>query len=472
MNLVLITFLLYVQLFTTFQDNAYVYFAMELVPGGELFQRLRKVGRMHPNEARFYILETFSALYHIQSLGYCYRDLKPENVMIDSEGHCKLIDFGFSTRPDRDGLMRTVVGTPVYLSPEQLNGKFTNGYTSCCDFWSLGIFLFELMTGHTPYSRDLHDTQHEVYLRILSSRGVPFPRGFNRKAKSFISSLCQKDLTKRLWRSEEIRHNKYFLFKEPTTKETVSAPSSSSSKELFSARDGGGASSRRQRSSSLARQKTGSSLLPQSRSNSIPDGQAVYLKGAEGKSAGPGDVGDDGSIHSKKRSSFDVGSQGSQCENVPIRKGQSFDSHAPQSGARGVSMSNLGGSNAGISAFGDKAKSSSSLVHKIGNMRGGGMVGGGGGDVTPTRVDEVIAEEEWVDPVNGEDGPMTEAELNQRDGERLDYIWLKVNERQLVPPYIPRLSNDKPGDDKYFRDYGIEPGDDIRVGQSFAFEGF
>ena len=434
---------------------------MELVPGGELFQRLRKVGRMHPNEARFYTTETFSALYHIQSLGYCYRDLKPENVMIDAEGHSKLIDFGFSTRPDRDGLMRTVVGTPVYLSPEQLNGKFTNGYTSCCDFWSLGIFLFELLTGRTPYSRDLHDTQHEVYLRILSSRGVPFPRGFDRKAKSFISLLCQKDLTKRLWKPEEIRHNKYFLFKEPEAKESASAPSSSSKKELLSTRSIGSSSSRKHsQSSSLLRQNTGSLLLPQS------------ARGSEGKSSGPGDEGS--TTRSKTRSSFDVGSQSSQRENIPVRKRQSFDGHANGGGVRGVSMSNLGGSNTSpTDKIGDKAKSSSSLLHRGG--KGNGMSGaGGGGDVTPIRADEVpvIAEEEWADHANDDDGPMTEAELNKRDVEQLDYIWSKVNERQLVPPFIPRLSNDKPGDDKYFRDYGMEPGDEIHVGQSFAFEGF
>ena len=435
-----------------------MYFAMELVPGGELFQRLRKVGRMHPNEARFYTLETFSALYHIQSLGYCYRDLKPENVMIDAEGHCKLIDFGFSTRPDRDGLMRTVVGTPVYLSPEQLNGKFTNGYTSCCDFWSLGIFLFELLTGRTPYSRDLHDTQHEVYLRILSSRGVPFPRGFDRKAKSFISSLCQKDITKRLWRPEEIRHNKYFLFKEPATKQPAGAPSSSSSKELFSARSGGSSSSRKRRSTSLARQSTGSSLLSQARSNSVPDGQA-YSKAAEGKSPGPGDAGDEVSIRDNLSSS-------GRRDSAPIRKTPPFEGVSSSlGGGRVVSMSSLA-SHASPNGIVDKAKSSSALVHKVGSMRGGG------GEVTPTRIDEVIAEEEGGEHAHGEDGSMTDAELNRRDGERLDYIWSKVNERQLVPPFIPRLSNDKPGDDKYFREYGNEPGDEIRVGQSFAFEGF
>ena len=218
-----------IKLFSAFQTASSVHFALELVPGGELFQRMRKVGRMLPNEARFYVFETFAALYHIHTLGYCYRDLKPENVMIDVDGHCKLVDFGFSTRPNEEGLMRTAVGTPVYLSPEQLNSKHTNGYTSACDFWSLGIFLFELLTGRTPYSKNLQDTQHEVYLRILRSRGVPFPSGFDRRSKAFINALCRKDFSKRLWHAEDIRRHKYFYFKEYKTASNKLPPSSSSS---------------------------------------------------------------------------------------------------------------------------------------------------------------------------------------------------------------------------------------------------
>lgn len=131
-----------VKLFATFQDDTFIYFAMEFVPGGELFQRLTKVDCMVPGAAQFYVFETFSALKHLHSLGYVYRDLKPENIMIDADGHIKLVDFGFSTKPDAQGLMRTSVGTPVYLSPEQLNGKFTGGYTSSVDWWSLGkVFL-------------------------------------------------------------------------------------------------------------------------------------------------------------------------------------------------------------------------------------------------------------------------------------------------------------------------------------------
>jgi serine/threonine protein kinase len=76
-----------------------------------------------------------------------YRDLKPENVMVDEDGHCKLVDFGFVTTPDENGMMRTMCGTSAYLSPEQLDRKFFGGYTKICDWWSFGVFIYELRTG-------------------------------------------------------------------------------------------------------------------------------------------------------------------------------------------------------------------------------------------------------------------------------------------------------------------------------------
>ena len=152
-----------IRLFGCYQDNANVYFAMEIAAGGELFRRLSKKCYFQPDTAKFYATEIFSAIEHVQNLGYVYRDLKPENVMLDEEGHCKLVDFGFAVRPDEDGillkyssfyivyhllhtgLIHTICGTPAYLTPEQLNGKFTNGYTNICDFWSFGIFLYGMV---------------------------------------------------------------------------------------------------------------------------------------------------------------------------------------------------------------------------------------------------------------------------------------------------------------------------------------
>jgi serine/threonine protein kinase len=85
-----------IKLFGTFQDRNYIHFALEYAPGGELFQRLGRKKSFPPPVAKFYATEIFSALEHVQSLGFIYRDLKPENVLLDEDGHCKLVDFGFS----------------------------------------------------------------------------------------------------------------------------------------------------------------------------------------------------------------------------------------------------------------------------------------------------------------------------------------------------------------------------------------
>jgi serine/threonine protein kinase len=182
---------------------------MELAAGGELFRRLSKKENFSPHASRFYSIEIFSILEHVHAMGYVYRDLKPENVMLDENGHCKLVDFGFATRPDSSGLCHTNVGTPAYLSPEQLNGKFTNGYTKIVDWWSLGCFVFELLTGLTPFCRNNRETQYAIYLRVLKGK-ISFPRKMDAESKDLVSQLCSADLTKRLCEPAEIKNHAFF----------------------------------------------------------------------------------------------------------------------------------------------------------------------------------------------------------------------------------------------------------------------
>eukprot|EP01035_Chromulina_nebulosa_P018146 gene18146-23800_t len=199
-----------IKLFGTFQNATHVFLALELAVGGELFERLKKKEVFGPQTAKFYAAEVCSALCHLHSLGYCHRDLKPENVLLDEDGHCKLIDFGFSREPDNEsGLMKTVCGTPAYLSPEQLNGKYTNGYSKIVDWWALGILIYELLTGQTPFCKSDTDSNYEIYLRILNSK-VTFSRNFDIQSKDLISNLCQFDVNKRLVSVEAIKSHPYF----------------------------------------------------------------------------------------------------------------------------------------------------------------------------------------------------------------------------------------------------------------------
>jgi serine/threonine protein kinase len=198
-----------VSLLGTFQDPDCLFLALELCIGGELFRRLSRGKTFSCEAARFYTIEIFAALEHVHELGYVYRDLKPENVMLDEEGHCKLVDFGFATIPDSQGVMKTNCGTPAYLAPEQLNSKFTNGYTKIVDWWSLGCILYELLAGNTPFCKSNKDTNHEIYLRVLNG-SISYPSFIDSKSKDLISRLCHADVNKRLTEPQEIRKLEYF----------------------------------------------------------------------------------------------------------------------------------------------------------------------------------------------------------------------------------------------------------------------
>jgi serine/threonine protein kinase len=206
-----------VKLFATFQDKTHLHFALEFAVGGELFHRLGRQRVFPPDTAKFYLCEVFVALEHLQALGFVYRDLKPENIMIDDQGHCKLVDFGFSVAVGSGGggaassMLHTLCGTPAYLAPEILDGKFTNGYTKIVDWWSFGILLFELLTGSTPFCRSNSDTHYEIFLRILKNK-ISFPMSFESKARDLVSQLTHPQIARRLGDPQTIKQHPYFHF--------------------------------------------------------------------------------------------------------------------------------------------------------------------------------------------------------------------------------------------------------------------
>ena len=129
--------------------------------------------------------------------------------MLDEYGHCKLVDFGFATKPDSAGLIHTICGTPAYLSPEQLNRKFTNGYTNIVDWWSLGCLIYELLTGQTPFAKSFKDSHYEIYLRVLKGK-IKYPRTMHIMCKNIVSKLCHAELEKRLKDPNDMKKEAFF----------------------------------------------------------------------------------------------------------------------------------------------------------------------------------------------------------------------------------------------------------------------
>jgi len=177
-----------VRLYCTFNDQQYLHLVMEYVNGGELFTRLRKVGALSPDVARFYSAQIVLALEYLHQNMILYRDLKPENVLIDSRGYLRLADFGFAKKvEDRTW---TLCGTPEYLAPEVIQSK---GYGRPVDWWAFGVILFEMLVGYPPF---YDDNPFGIYEKILAVK-VHFPGNLDSNAKDLIKKLLVIDKTKR-----------------------------------------------------------------------------------------------------------------------------------------------------------------------------------------------------------------------------------------------------------------------------------
>ncbi|XP_037606678.1 rho-associated protein kinase 2-like isoform X4 [Sebastes umbrosus] len=142
-----------VQLCCAFQDDRHLYMVMEFMPGGDLVTLTMNYD-MPEKWARFYTAEVVLALNAIHAMGFIHRDVKPDNMLLDQHGHLKLADFGTCMKMDSTGMVHcdTAVGTPDYISPEVLQSQGGDGYYGReCDWWSVGVFIYELFVGETPF---------------------------------------------------------------------------------------------------------------------------------------------------------------------------------------------------------------------------------------------------------------------------------------------------------------------------------
>ncbi|KAI8146706.1 camp-dependent protein kinase 9 [Fennellomyces sp. T-0311] len=194
-----------VDLFCAFQDNTNLYMLLEYVVGGELFSHLRRAGRFTNDMTRFYASEIVLAIEYLHSKNIVYRDLKPENLLLDHNGHIVLTDFGFAKQID--DRTWTLCGTPEYLAPEIIQSK---GHGKAVDWWALGILIFEMLAGYPPF---FDDNSFGIYEKILAGR-VQFPSHFDTLAKDLLKRLLVGDRTKRLGNlkggPEDIKRHKWF----------------------------------------------------------------------------------------------------------------------------------------------------------------------------------------------------------------------------------------------------------------------
>jgi len=178
-----------VDMIWSFKDTQFLYMLFPFIGGGELFSYLRSGGRFPHSTAQFYSAEIVTALEYLHGLAIVYRDLKPENLLLDRDGHVRITDFGFAKRlaqphqehqeSSKPVLTWTLCGTPEYLAPEVIQGR---GHSFPVDWWALGVLLFEMLSGYPPF---FDDNPFGIYEKILAGK-VDWPRHLDPAVKDLI----------------------------------------------------------------------------------------------------------------------------------------------------------------------------------------------------------------------------------------------------------------------------------------------
>lgn len=194
-----------VKLYGTFQDECNLYISLEYIPGGEVFSHLRTLQHFELDVVRFYAAEILLVFQMMHTNNIIYRDLKPENLLFDQNGHIKFIDFGFAKKiEDRT---YTLCGTPEYLAPEIIRGE---GASYGSDWWAYGVLIYEMLVGETPF---VDVNENKMYQMICRGQ-VKYPSCVDAITKSLLEGFFQVDQSKRLGctaaGAEEIKAHPWF----------------------------------------------------------------------------------------------------------------------------------------------------------------------------------------------------------------------------------------------------------------------
>merc|ERR1712000_114408 len=178
------------KLYCALQDTRNIYFVLELLQGGEFFTYLQKVGRLSEAKACFYAASVVSAFTALHSKKIAYRDLKPENMVMDAKGFVKIVDLGLA-KQIMSGKTWTMCGTPDYLAPEII---LNEGHDCSVDYWALGVLIYEMVTGWPPFYAD---EPMKTYEKIVAC-AVSFPVYITRQLSDLVSKLLTTQPGKRL----------------------------------------------------------------------------------------------------------------------------------------------------------------------------------------------------------------------------------------------------------------------------------
>ena len=186
------------------KNDYYIFFINEYIKGKELWDVIRDIGLLNKEQTQFYIASILLAINHLHKKKIIYRDIKPENVMVNSKGYIKIIDFG--TVKEIEDRTSTVIGTSHYMAPEITKGE---GYSFEVDIWSIAICMYEFFCGKLPFGEDLEDPM-DIY-RAVCKEELSFPNFVHdEKYMALMNKMLKKNPAQRLWKFEQIKTDPYF----------------------------------------------------------------------------------------------------------------------------------------------------------------------------------------------------------------------------------------------------------------------
>ncbi len=194
-----------VRLHFAFQTEHKLYLVMDLLAGGELFFHLDKAPdyKFEESRVKFYTAQIGLAIGHLHSLDIIYRDLKPENCVLDKDGNVVLTDFGLAKANVSKANADTFCGTPAYLAPEFLCGE---SHGKAVDWWGLGILMYEMLHGGPPFFDDNIMTLYDLIL----TKEIEYDEGISPEAKDLLSKLLVRESSKRLQNVDEFKAHPFF----------------------------------------------------------------------------------------------------------------------------------------------------------------------------------------------------------------------------------------------------------------------
>jgi len=195
-----------ITLYDIFETKERLYLVMELVTGGELFERIVQREQYKESEAAIVMKQLFAATAYLHTLGIVHRDLKPENLLLENENEdtpIKLTDFGLSKIYSTE-MMQTACGTPGYVAPEILE---LGGYDTAVDLWSAGVILYTLLCGYPPFYNENPAILFETIMKGTYHFHSPYWDGISKEAKDLISKLLVVDPKQRLTAEQALQHD-------------------------------------------------------------------------------------------------------------------------------------------------------------------------------------------------------------------------------------------------------------------------